>query len=367
MSRSIRVAAAMATFIWCAGSAALAQQQQADKPSFTSDGVAHVPAFNLPPSTFMSREAVDQLKSRANTDVAVATSFGSSIAEMRANVERTLKPMLASAQKRYSVQVTAQEIAGVKTHVVIPTSGEADHSRILINLHGGGFMMCAYGCALVESIPIAAVGRFKVVTVDYREGPENIFPAATEDVIAVYKELLKSYQPGKIGIYGCSAGGQLTGQVEAWILDKGLPSPGALGIFGAGGARFGVGDSAYLAGYIDGAFPPPRPDGTASMPPPYFKGADMNSMLVSPAGYPSILAKFPATMIITGTRAPDLSPAVYTHFQLMKAGAPSNLIVGEGMGHCYVNDPDLPEARDTYEIIARFFSDHLGNHVRSTT
>ena len=34
---------------------------------------------------------------------------------------------------------------------------------------------------------------------------------------------------------------------------------------------------------------------------------------------------------ITGTRAVDLSPAIYTHSQLLKAGARSNLLVGEGM------------------------------------
>src|SRR4029077_6581875 len=82
-----------------------------------------------------------------------------------------------------------------------------------------------------------AVGRFKVVTVDYRQGPEHVYPAASEDVAAVYKDLLKTYRTENIGSYGCSAGGVLTGQVAAWLLDKGLPSPGVLGIFGAGATR----------------------------------------------------------------------------------------------------------------------------------
>lgn len=83
-------------------------------------------------------------------------------------------------------------------------------------------------------------------------------------------------------------------------------------------------------------------------------------MLVSPAADPKIMAKFPPTLIITGTRAPDLSPAIYTHTALVKAGAKGDLIVGEGMGHCYIYRADMPEARDAYDIIVKFFNDHLG-------
>ncbi|MCE7798620.1 alpha/beta hydrolase [Sphingobium sufflavum] len=213
---------------------------------------------------------------------------------------------------------------------------------------------------MVESIPIAAVGRFRVVTVDYRQGPENVFPAASQDVASVYQQLLKSYRPENIGIYGCSAGGALTAQSVAWFADKGIVQPGAVGIFGAGGVRFGAGDSAYVAGYIDASFPPPKPDGS-TFPLPYFRGVALTDRMVSPAAYPDLAAKFPPTLLITGTRAMDLSPAIYTNNQLLKAGVRSNLIVGEGMGHCYIYQSTLPEARDAYDQIVRFFNEHLGS------
>ena len=339
---------------------AFAQQAASNKPTFTPDGVVHVPAFDLPPSAFMSKESVDlTLKARAGAP-AINPMAGTSIQDMRANVERIMAPNVAAAQKRYAVDVVSKEIAGVKTRIFTPKAGEADPHRVLINLHGGAFMMCAEGCAMVESIPIAAVGRYKVISVDYREGPENVFPAASEDVAAVYKDLLKTYRPENIGIYGCSAGGALTGEVEAWFQDKKLPNPGALGIFGAGAVRFGAGDSAYISGYIDGSLPPPQPGGGSAIPMGYFKGAKMDDPLVSPGGYPKILAKFPPTLLITGTRAPDLSLAAYTHTELVKAGAKSDLIVGEGMGHCFINLPDLPEARDAFGIIVKFFNENLG-------
>lgn len=72
-----------------------------------------------------------------------------------------------------------------------------------------------------------------------------------------------------------------------------------------------------------------------------------------------LLARFPPTLIITGTRAMDMSPAVYTNSQLLKAGVRSTLIVGEGMGHCHIYQPLLPEARDAHQIIVNFFREHL--------
>ena len=55
----------------------------------------------------------------------------------------------------------------------------------------------------------------------------------------------------------------------------------------------------------------------------------------------------------------DLSPAIYTNSQLLKAGVRSTLIVGEAMGHCYIYQPHLPEARDAHQAIVNFFREHL--------
>ncbi|MET0363845.1 MAG: alpha/beta hydrolase [Sphingobium sp.] len=332
------------------------------QPTFTPDGLVHVPAFDLPPSSLLSPEAVALQKSRAAMPVMDRMS-GASITDLRARTEQALAPSVAEMNRRYAVDIVEQKIGGVRTRIVTPKGGEADRSRVLINLHGGGFMMCAEGCAMVESIPIAAIGRFKVVTVDYRQGPENVFPAASEDVASVYQDLLKSYRPENIGIYGCSAGGSLAAQSVAWFADKKIPMPGAVGIFGAGGVRFGTGDSAYIAGYIDASFPPPGPNGE-SMPLPYFRGAKMDDPLISPAAYPDMAAKFPPTLIITGTRAMDMSPAIYTHSRLLKANVRSQLIVGEGMGHCYIYQARLPEARDAYDEIVKFFDANLGRKGR---
>lgn len=333
------------------------------RPVFMPDGTVHVPAFDLPPSTLISPEALAQQQKRAAMPAPMDYLAGGTLEQRRAMLERMMAPQVEAMKAAFPVDIVEQRIAGVRTRIVTPRGGEADRGRILINLHGGGFSTCAEGCAMVESIPVASMGRFRVVTVDYRQGPENVFPAASQDVAAVYQELLKTYKPENIGIYGCSAGGTLTAEAVAWFNAHNIPQPAAIGIFGSGGVRFGAGDSAYVAGYIDGSFPPPGPGG-ATFPIPYFAGVAMNDPLVSPAAYPEIAAKFPPTLIITGTRAMDMSPAIYTHNQLLKAGVRSNLIVGEGMGHCYIYQHNLPEARDALQQIVKFFDEHLGRRGR---
>src|SRR3546814_1842513 len=83
----------------------------------------------------------------------------------------------------------------------------------------GAFLVGAGLNSLAESIPVAGTMGIKVVSIDYRMAPEYAFPSASNDVEAVYAELLKQYRPRDIGIYGCSAGGILTAMTMAWRWD----------------------------------------------------------------------------------------------------------------------------------------------------
>ena len=343
-----------------ATTASLGAESNPAAPVFDPNGTVHVPAFDLPPSTLISNEAVEAQKMRAHRPGG-APSMSGDITAARQGLEAMLAPQVAGMRKRYSVDVVDQTMSGVPTRIVTPKDKPFDSKRVLINLHGGGFSMCAEACAMLESVPIAAVGGYKVVTVNYRMAPEAAHPAGVEDVATVYRELLKSYKPKNIGIYGCSAGGALTAQTAAWLPSHGLPQAGAVGIFGAGAVRFGAGDSAWVAGYIDGTFPAPASSGGTQpdMTRGYFGHTDMSDPIISAALHPDVMARFPPTLIITGTRAMDMSPAIYTNSQLLKAGVRSTLIVGEGMGHCYIYQSNLPEAQDAYKVIVSFFRENL--------
>jgi acetyl esterase/lipase len=56
-----------------------------------------------------------------------------------------------------------------------------------------------------------------------------------------------------------------------------------------------------------------------------------------------------------------LSSAINTHRLLTKAGVRADLHVWDGMGHGFFNNVDLPESREAFDVIARFFQVHLGH------
>jgi epsilon-lactone hydrolase len=329
----------------------------------SDDGTVHVPAMDVPLSGFLSPEAkayVTQHLNDMQNPEAVAQVDG---------VPRFMRRYLERQKILYAVNRADMQIAGVHVYDYTPKEGVATSRRVLINLHGGGFSGCWPACAELESIPIAALARIRVVSLDYRQGPKYKFPAASEDVAAVYAQLLKDHAPADIGIYGCSAGGMLTAMAVTWLQAHNLPRPGAVGILcsGAGapaGAGFG-GDATYTAAAIGegrGAPPPPRTGGrdAGGVGLGYLAGTNAGDPLVAPINSPAALAKFPPTLIVTATRGFELSGAVYTHNQLVKQGVDAELHVWDGLFHGFFYNPDVPESRDCYAIIVKFFNRHLG-------
>lgn len=319
-----------------------------------SDGTVEVPARSVPLSTFLSPEAksymTEHLKDMQDPELLKSDN----------GVPRFMKHYLERDEEQFALNRDDEKIAGVHVYTYVPKAGIApeNRNRVLINLHGGGFSGCWPGCAELESMPISALMRIKVVTVDYREGPEYKFPAASEDVARVYAELLKTYKPGNIGIYGCSAGGMLTAMSLAWFQAHSLPTPGADGIFCASAGAFG-GDATYIAFPLGEArIPAARRSG--QRPLGYLAGADMKDPLVQPSNSPAVLAKFPPTLLITATRDFALSGAIHTDILLTKAGVDSELHVWDGLFHGFFYNADVPESRQAFSIIERFFDRHLG-------
>jgi epsilon-lactone hydrolase len=339
----------------------LVAADQPDRPVFQADGTVLVPAFVLPPSSLSSPEAREQQRARAGRPVAVATFQEPDIAVRRAQIDGMMGGRIGMMLQAYPATMEESAISGIPVRIFTPKGKAPVKNRVLINLHGGGFTACWDACSKLESIPLSGLGGYKVVSVNYRMAPEAKHPAGVEDVATVYRALLKSYRPSQIGIYGCSAGGSLTAQAAAWLPANGLPQAGAIGIFGAGGARFESGDSVYVASAIDGSFgPAPKPgEKPVDITRGYFDGADQDGPILAPAKHPDVLKRFPPTLLITGTRAIDMSPAIFTNSRLLAAGVKSTLIVGEAMGHCYIYDPRTPETRDALAAAVAFFRSNL--------
>ncbi len=141
--------------------------------SFKADGTANVPAFDLPPSALSSKEAQAQQALRAKMPVALATSVEPDIATRRAGLNAMMAPRVKRMLDLYPADIVDTLIGGVKTKVITPKGKPHDKKRVLINLHGGAFTVCWDVCALIESLPIASLGGYKIVSVDYRMAPEH--------------------------------------------------------------------------------------------------------------------------------------------------------------------------------------------------
>lgn len=248
-------------------------------------------------------------------------------------------------------------IAGVPVHIVTPANMPAANSnKVLLNLHGGGFN--SDSGSYTESIPIASYSGIKVVAVLYRLAPEHPFPAAVDDSVAVYKELLKTYKPDHIVIYGTSAGAILTAEVAARLKQLGLPQPAALGIFSGMGdfARVGDSQALYALRGFSGHLDPPEP---GAHDPFYVAGTSPTDPVLSPIY--GDLHGLPPTLFVTSGRDLLLSGTANLHRAYLLAGVDAHLIVYDALPHAFWYDPHMPEAIEANHFMADFFVKHLAH------
>jgi acetyl esterase/lipase len=354
----LRLLAASACFL---GSAYVgkANGKGIDAPAVDAAGIVHVPALDVPFSNFASAESRAAFVKRSQDHRVPPPD--ADIGTMRAFFDSYNRALAARSKELYPVNVEQALIGGVRAEVITPKSGIAkkNRKRVLINLHGGAFLWGEGAGGEEESVPIASVGRITVITVAYRQGPENKYPAASEDVAAVYRKLLRTHAPANIGIYGCSAGGILTAEALAWFQKVKLPRPGAIGTFCGSASGFG-GDSVYVAFPLaaQNALPGAK-EGTLSFS-PYFSDASLQDPGVLPINSTDVLRKFPPTLLIAGSRDFAVSSLFHTQAALTNAGVETELHVWDGMWHAFFIDPDLPESKEVYAVIVRFFDRHLG-------
>lgn len=92
---------------------------------------------------------------------------------------------------------------------------------------------------------------------------------------------------------------------------------------------------------------------------PYFKGASADDPEILPGVSRKVLAGFPPTLLITGTRDFLMSSEIDSLSLPTRAGVDAQLHVWNGMWHAFFVDPGMPESMQAYQVIARFFARHL--------
>jgi monoterpene epsilon-lactone hydrolase len=334
-----------------AGLSMQCQGQEKNSATFDADGTAHVTRV-IRPSATVSPEAQKWLESLNHRGPGAKN-----LAERRAGTDAWRASQSAVAKKLFPMNIQEQIIGGIRCDVISPlTMPDANKNRVLINLHGGGFN--SDSGSLIEGDPIANLAKIRVVSVYYRLAPENPFPAAVEDVVAVYKELLKKYKPKNIGIFGTSAGAILTAEATVRFRQLGLPMPGALGIFSGTGDFSRAGDSLLL--YTLEGFPgeldvidPAQPHHDE-----YVGKTNPLDPVLSPLF--ADLKGWPPALLVTSTRDILLSGTTMLHRAMLGAGDDAELVVFEALPHAFWYHFDLPETTECLGIMANYFDRKLG-------
>jgi monoterpene epsilon-lactone hydrolase len=329
----------------------LAQQTppQSNTSTLDLDGTARITRV-IPIPADVSAEAKQGLRRSAPPDTA-------SLAERRKGTDTWQTRAGQASLAAYPVHIESLTIAGVPVRNITPLDTAPLHpDRVLINVHGGGFN--SDSGSFTESIPIANLTHTRVVSVLYRLAPEHPFPAAVDDTVAVYRELLKTYQPTHIALYGTSAGAILTAEVAVRLRQLQLPLPAALGIFSGLGDFSQPGDSQamYSLRGLTGTLP------VATQQPldlEYIGTTNPKDPVLSPLY--ADLRNMPPTLFITSGRDLLLSGTTILHRAFIRNGNDARLIVFEGLPHAFWNDISLPETKEAYGYIADFFNQHLGH------
>lgn len=323
-------------------------------------GTIDVPAFAYPPSALVS----DQLK-RAYAKSLAGPGNGTItppkdpklVAMMRTVVNGMFEKSLPFLRERYPVETSQDRIAGVEVIRVRPRGGISSRNskRVLIEVHGGSFMVGWPSVAMLDAIPVAALSGIEVISINYRLYPEAMHPAALEDLTAVYREVLKTHAPANIGIFGGSAGGVVTLQSIPWFKSQGVPRPAAIAPLSCA-FQTATGDSAIWN--FSGGFARP---GTVLVAKGGYFGDSYDRRDVIPEVSPESLASYPPTLWLSGTRAPEMSGTAIGHASLLKRGVRSELYIIEGGWHqSYSTAPETPESQDAMRYIASWFDRHLG-------
>jgi acetyl esterase/lipase len=169
----------------------------------------------------------------------------------------------------------------------------ASSNRILLFLHGGGYIACTLKTHRPYSCFFAQHG-FKVFMADYRLAPEHPFPVGLNDAVAAYKGLRAEFPNSPIVIAGDSAGGGLALATLLRLKSEGIPLPSAAALFSPLTDLTGAGDSRAKNDRRCAMF---HEAGLGRVPGYYVPGAtgdDLRNPLISPvygdySGFPPAL------------------------------------------------------------------------------
>ncbi len=322
-----------------------------------------VPARSLPVPATVSPElqmAIAKSSTEAMAAVKQVPDLGDIEAwkNLIASYDQASEELFAQLRQQFPVTLAPQTIAGVNTYrLTPPVISPENKNRILVHLHGGGYAFAGGTLATGEAILAAHYGQIEVISIDYRQPPDNPFPAALEDALAVWQALIKTHDVSQVGLFGTSAGGGLLLALVCQLRQLNLPLPAAIAPLSPWADLTKTGDSVFTNEYIDrtaisydGLL-----DGLARL---YAGEHDLKHPLISPL-YNDLEGLSP-TLLISGTRDLLLSDTARLQRKLRRGAVPVELQLFEGLSHAeYLYEFGTPESTAVFEELVLFFNRHL--------
>jgi len=247
------------------------------------------------------------------------------------------------------------------THTPVPAQGQhqlcaaewlsvAHPQRTIVYFHGGGYFFCGLDTHRPTCAYLARTAQARVLSVDYRMAPEHVFPAAVDDAVSWWKELLRQgVDPKTVLFAGDSAGGGLTLACLVASRDQGLPLPAGAILFSPWSDLSCSGETMKTLADADVMFNPESLPEAAAL---YLNGQPTNTPLASPLF--ADLRGLPALMIHASEHEILLSDSTRLHERAKAQGVTSELHLKAKMPHVWPTMLMLPEARQTLKECGEF-------------
>jgi epsilon-lactone hydrolase len=273
-------------------------------------------------------------------------------------VSSSVMETLPAFRDKLGVRMESTVIGGVAAFIYTPAEiAPSNRNRVLVHFHGGGYVLLPGESGGLEAIMMANQAHTKVISVDYRMAPDFPYPAAMDDALAVYKQLLKTTDSKKIGIFGTSTGGGMTLALVLRAKAEGLPLPGAIAPATPWSDMTKTGDAYFVNDMVDNVLVS-HEGWLGEAANVYANGHDLKDPMLSPVY--GDLHGFPPTILTSGTRDLFLSNTVRVHRKLRTAGVVADLVIFEGQSHGqYLFAPLAPETMEYYSEVSGFLDKYL--------
>ena len=261
--------------------------------------------------TIMRRLVTLTVKSQLNPRVTVATQ------RKRLDLLR-FTPMPGGIKER------STELAGIDTRQLTPTPCYG----AILYLHGGAYCTGSPDSHREMVARIARTTEREAFILNYRLAPEHPYPAALDDAMAAYTDLLSRHQD--IVLVGDSAGGGLAMALAERISQTDYAQPNAMVLLSPWCDLTCSGPTMESNRRID---PMLHPDWLTSSAAMYAAESAKDEPGISPLF--GDMSGYPRTLIQVGSDEILLSDATRAEAAMKEAGVDVTLQVSEGMWHVF--------------------------------